>query len=299
MGLLSNWVESLDYRLEILPSCTRHRSPRSTCNQCLEACEREAISLFEGKPVLDGKNCVECGNCISACPVQAVAGIFPSRTVIDNQLVITDESIPTVKELLVSYQKGIRSIISEDPALLDVWKERINDANAVLEQLGEKPFSMAVKTIAKTEVKYTRRELFSFWRSESKSYLRQFAPASWRFNQQDLDLTKYYSDYQFTQITLNVEKCTLCMACQRLCERKCLRLSENGFTISAQSCSSCQLCADICPENAITVEDGILPAQQLEYSTYTKQCTVCSNTFETLREHEEKCVMCTKQEGFR
>lgn len=298
MGLLSNWVESLDYGLEILPSCTRHRSPRSSCNKCLEACQYEGISLVDGKPYINRENCVECGSCISACPVQAVAGIFPKRTVVGNQLVITSKEFPTVKELLVSYKKGIRAIISEDPALLGELRQQIEEANSMLLQLGEQPFTTAVKAVEEEEVTYTRRELFSFWKKESQSLVRQFAPAKWRFNQQDLDLTKYYPDYQFCTISLNLETCTLCNACQRLCERQCLQLSETGFSISAQACSSCQLCVDICPEHAISVEDGIAPAVSVQYPVYQKQCGVCNHSFTTLREHDEICVMCTKRKGF-
>lgn len=298
MGLLSKWIESLDYSLEILPSCTRHRSPRSSCNHCLETCQNEAISLVDGKPIIDRKKCVDCGNCISTCPVQAVAGILPIRNVIEDQLVVSNQQIPTVKELLVSYKKGIRSVFCEDTDVRTKCEELIQEANLVLTQLGEQQFSIAEKAKVQVEVIYTRRELFSFWKSESQSLIKQLTPAKWRFNQIDMDLTRYYPNYQFSQIKLDTETCTLCSACQRLCEQKCLQMSEGRFVISPQSCLSCQLCVDVCPEHAISVVDCISPTFQLEYRTYQKQCKVCHNVFDTLREHDEKCVVCTKREGF-
>ena len=51
MALLSKWVESLDYEYEILSSCTRHRSHHSTCTKCVETCEKQAISINNGKPL--------------------------------------------------------------------------------------------------------------------------------------------------------------------------------------------------------------------------------------------------------
>ena len=79
MGLLSSWVESLDYEYEILSSCTRHKSPHSTCAKCVEACTKSAISIMSGKPVIDHSKCVQCGDCMSVCPVQSIAGILPKE----------------------------------------------------------------------------------------------------------------------------------------------------------------------------------------------------------------------------
>ena len=127
--------------------------------------------------------------------------------------------------------------------------------------------------------------------------MKQVAPAKWRFNQHQLDLSKYYPEYQFTLITVDSNKCTLCKACEFLCEKKSLNITEAGFTVTAQTCSACQLCVDVCPEKAIIVEEQILLAQDIEYPIYGKTCNTCRDPFYTLRQHEEKCPSCTKQEG--
>ncbi|MDR7076643.1 ferredoxin [Neobacillus niacini] len=297
MGLLSKWVESLDYEYEILTSCTHHRSPRSTCEKCLDVCEEEAISFVKGKPVILRKNCVECGNCISACPVQAVAGIFPKRTVTENKLVITSDHKPTVKELLVLHKKGVNELISENTTTIEPWKHVVDEANVMLKQLEKEPFFITIKALEMEEDRYSRRELFSFWKKESESLMKQVAPAKWRFNHDQLDLAKYYPDYQFTAISVDVSKCSLCKACMFLCSKKCLDITETGFTLTAQTCSYCQLCVDVCPEKAITIEDKIMKVNDVQYPVLNKTCNVCKNSFETLREHDEKCVICTKQEG--
>ena len=46
------------------------------------------------------------------------------------------------------------------------------------------------------------------------------------------------------------------------------------------------------------VEDKIMKVQDVHYPVYKKTCDVCKESFETLREHDEKCVICTKREGF-
>jgi ferredoxin len=298
MGLLGKWVESLDYEYEILSSCTRHQSPLSTCEKCLSACQENAITLVNNRPVIAKEKCVECGDCISTCPVQAVAGIFPQRTVLQNELLITSEPTLTVKELLVLNKQGIKGIICEDSIISKSWKQTIDEANSLLHQLGEEPFTISIKALEQTEECYSRRELFSLWKKESQSLMKQATPAKWRFNHGQLDLPKYYPDYQFTNISVNLDTCTLCKACEILCEKKCLTITETSFSLAVQTCSSCQLCTDICPEKAITIEGQIKNVHDIHYPIYKKQCSVCHEPYNTLREHDEKCVRCTKTEGF-
>ena len=100
MALLSKWVESLDYEYEILSSCTRHKSHHSTCTKCVETCDKQAISINNGKPVIDHSKCVQCGDCMAACPVQAVAGILPKRKIKQNRLMISGDHFPTKRNCL-------------------------------------------------------------------------------------------------------------------------------------------------------------------------------------------------------
>lgn len=295
MGLLSRWFESLDYEYNILSTCTRHKSPHSTCKKCLDVCKEEAITLVKQKPVITREKCVECGNCIVACPVQAVAGIFPNRKVIHNKLIVTPGHKPTVKELLMLYKKGVKGLISEDPSKLESWHQAINEANSILHKLDEEPLIITNEAFEKREELYSRRELLSLWKKDGTSLIKQVTPAAWRFNHKDLDVTKYYPGYQFAKIFVKIEKCTLCKACEALCEKKCFSITESSLSIVAQACSSCQLCVDICPEKAIQFKEEISEVKDIQYPIYKKQCSVCKQPFETLREHEEQCVYCTKQ----
>lgn len=297
MGVWSKWLESLDYEYEVLPSCTRHLSPRSTCSKCIEVCEEKAISIKRGKPVIENSKCNECGICIPTCPVQAIAGIFPTRKMIQNQLVINELKKPTVKELLILYKKGIRTIVGETTSVIEQWKQTIDEVNEILELLNEAPFTVSDKLIEEEEY-FSRRELFSLWKNESKSVVKQVSPAKWRFNQNDFYLSKYYRDYQFAGIILNLEKCSLCNACQRLCKNQCFHIGENQFTLNSQGCSSCQLCVDTCPEQAISITEQISRAEEISYRIYQKVCPVCNKTYETLHDHDEKCVACAKREMY-
>lgn len=297
MGLLSSWVESLDYEYEIFSSCTRHKSPHSVCTKCVEACTKSAISIMNGKPVIDHSQCVQCGDCMSACPVQSIAGILPKRQITQGHLIFSNQHFPTTTELLIFYKKGIRSIICEDESFLPICKQRIELVNQKLRELGESPFSISITSVEEEEY-CSRREFFTFWKKESKSFIQQMTPAKWRFNHHALNLRQYYPDYQFTKISIDDEKCTLCSVCQRICDRKCFRIGEGHFSLSMQECSSCQLCADICPEKAIIFEDKIIKTEETQLPVYEKKCQACHHFFKTLREHDETCPACIKLNTF-
>ncbi|MGG0717242.1 4Fe-4S dicluster domain-containing protein [Robertmurraya massiliosenegalensis] len=295
MSVWSKWLESLDYEYIILPTCTRHLSIRSTCEKCVNVCIEKAISIINNKPMIERDKCIECGKCIAACPVQAVAGIYPKRKIIHNQLVAKGEHSPTQKELLILYKKGINTIIAETESILESWQNQIDEVNQILIKIGEEPFSIIMESV--NEITYaSRRELFFLWKAQGKSAINEIVPATWRFNYQDMDLSKYYKNIQFTKITIDQDKCTLCHVCEELCRKNCFNNRKEFFVLNSQGCENCQLCQDACPESAITIEAVISKAEETILPIYEKTCTSCQKTYYTLSEEDEKCVVCTKKE---
>ncbi len=298
MGLLNKWMESLDYEFKVLPSCTRHQSPHSSCSICMDSCLEDAITLVDGKPSILQEKCSECGHCIVECPVHAIEGFFPKRNVYQNQLVVKDDHPPALRELLGYYRKGIHGIICEEEELSNDWQIMIEKANRALKQLGKDAFSIQYKKLEIKEETFTRREVFTFWKKEAQSTLMQMAPAKWRFNYKELDLNKFYPNHQFFQISLDFTKCTLCKACERLCQKNCFKINDSDFTLLAQGCSGCMLCQDICPENAITINEEITTAEEAIHPIYIKTCIKCNSNYESLVDVDRKCVKCQKRELF-
>jgi len=295
MGLIGTWLTSLDYQYEILDECVRNKSSKATCKQCMEACAEDAITFpSKGKPSINSAMCTECGHCLSACPVQAVGGIFPNNSVVGNQLIVKNDYPLSVTELLVFYGKGITTIISKEGELDSAWDDNIQEADDILEKLGENPFVRTSELAPEEEQAFTRRQLFSFWGEESKSVAKSVTPAKWRFNHSSLELAKYYSEYQLFDIVIDSEKCTICKACEVLCSKKCFSFDENGFVVSNQACSNCQLCSDTCPEQAIMIQSHISKAVIKTYQTYQKTCIKCNDHFLTLRRQDDKCPKCVR-----
>ncbi|TRM10919.1 4Fe-4S dicluster domain-containing protein [Lentibacillus cibarius] len=300
MGILGYWLESLDYDYKVLSHCSRYQSPRSSCMECVASCPKDAIYIKDGQPTIDSKNCIQCGDCVASCPVQAVEGFLPKRSIINNQYIMDQDKVPTLKELLVYYKKGITTIICEESEISPEWEETIRNVNEVLTKLGEQPFKVSYQQKApdNNDDIMTRRELFFTWEKDLKQIAKNMAPAKWRFNHESLDLPKYYPDYQFVEITLDTQKCTLCKACQKLCKRNCLQIDETGFSLLAQNCSNCSLCQDICPEGAISLKEMITPVSVVKHEMYKKVCTACDQVYETLNKEQELCVACEKKKQF-
>lgn len=299
MNLLSRWLESLDYEYRISPDCSRHLSHRSGCMECISSCPVDAITLEDGKPVIDTKACIDCGDCVASCPVQAVEGFLPKRTIKSENFIIEENSMPTVKELLVYYKKGITTLAFEDIQMNEEWEETIKETNRMLVELGELPFQVSFDEVeSEKDMKISRRELFFIWERGMKNYSKKLAPAEWRFNHESLDLSKHYPDHQFTEISIDTKKCTLCKACEILCKKESLEINDTHFSISAQQCSNCSLCQDMCPEGAISLKQMITPAKTVDHDIYTNLCSSCEETFPTLDKEEDLCFLCMKREEY-
>lgn len=297
VGFVDKWIESLDFQFEIIPSeCIRHKSPKSTCDTCLTVCPEDAIVLSGGKPMIDQQKCNECGACMTACPVQAVSGILPKKRFFHSKLVaLANAELPSVKELLIFYAKGITAIACREKDFSSPWQERINEVNSILAQLGKAAFVM--ETEASFEDSFSRRELFSMWKKESQSLVKQVTPAKWRFNHTDLDVNRYYPDHQFFDVAIDADKCTLCQVCKILCPKTCFKIEDNHFSIDLQPCTGCDLCREACPEKAVTITGLIAPAEVNSFGIFQRTCSSCKDSFQTLHEEDQKCPVCASMKA--
>ena len=42
------------------------------CGACIDVCPVEALTMVDGKAVVDEGKCVDCGACVDTCPVGAI-----------------------------------------------------------------------------------------------------------------------------------------------------------------------------------------------------------------------------------
>ena len=49
------------------------KSKCTACEECVEACPTEAISMVDGKAWVNPEECIDCEACIDACPEDAIS----------------------------------------------------------------------------------------------------------------------------------------------------------------------------------------------------------------------------------
>ncbi|MBU8869328.1 MAG: 4Fe-4S binding protein [Gemmatimonadales bacterium] len=43
------------------------------CEDCIESCPTEVISMVDGHALVDAEECIDCEACIDACPEEAIS----------------------------------------------------------------------------------------------------------------------------------------------------------------------------------------------------------------------------------
>ena len=77
-------------------------------------------------------------------------------------------------------------------------------------------------------------------------------------------------------LELDVEKCTLCGMCTRVCVHRVLALNDNGIQIlDRDACMECGACAMNCPTGAVRVRPGVGCAWAIFRDWFRKQPVAC------------------------
>jgi ferredoxin len=295
MSLVTNWLESLSYDLEISAACLKKISPASSCTVCLDECPEHAISLESGKINIDEKLCTLCGICVTTCPVQAIKGQSPPRRVNQKYILLEEESIPpSFPELFYYHKKGIRCIHKSSKD--DVIVRLVRNANEILEAMELEPLRVADEIILEQEEppKLTRRDFFNKLRIDSrKNVLSSVTPVKWRFNEDNFKLSNLCDGWAFFEVRINEESCTLCEGCFNICPSKVFEPSDRMLNINEKNCSGCNLCKDICQSSAVQISQNIhqQPAPMKHWHQST--CSNCGNSFRSWTAKDTCHICCT------
>ncbi|MGJ7920726.1 4Fe-4S binding protein [Neobacillus sp. LXY-4] len=294
MSLIFKWLESLSIDVTITERCSREVSPKSTCTTCMDHCPVEALSIENNRVRHDLDKCDSCGGCITACPVGAINGTVPNRTVKNGMLCYEPHYCPTVKELLIFRKRGIKGI-SVPSYWQDLeWKKAISEANEILLSLNMQPFFFQ-KAEEMKEPEMTRRQLLVTAKHKGQSLAKDLAPASWKQNSNAWSLPFYYPDVQFFEASLDREKCSLCKGCFILCPQGVFSVTDAELVIDHQKCPNCRLCEDACPEGAISISENVGESSLSRFSIVEGKCKRCKQTYLSFADDEGGlCHVCTK-----
>ena len=292
MSILVNWLESLHEEMKVTTNCSREWNRKSTCNDCLESCEHNAIELKDDLLIIDTEKCTMCGECMIACPLSAIEGVASNRIFEKGSLVFDGSYVPSIKELLIYKKRGMTSIhVAHQPINQD-WETVVHVTNEQLHLLEETPI---VVERVKDEV-LSRRAFFSSFQKEGKQLAKSMAPAAWKIEKDDWKLSKYYPNYHFFSVKIDQGKCTLCKACFGLCLEGVFQIIDGMLQIENQKCVNCTACTDVCSENAIEIVAEIKRASKNFEQVHLKTCNDCGHSFNTFDTGIEKCHVCINRD---
>jgi ferredoxin len=297
MSLLTNWLESLSYELEISEACSKKISPLSTCTACKDECPKGALSIEEGTLKLDENACSLCGICITVCPQKAIKGQSPARKIIQDHLLLQDDSpLPSFLELLYYHKKGVRFI--QKAYVDEELVRRIDKVNEVMDVMDLNPI-LTTRTITLKEEeqpRLSRRGFFSKLSMDGKkTVLSSVTPVKWRFNESSFKSSSLYPDWSFFEVKINEDNCTLCEACFNICPSNVFTLQDDTLKIDEQNCSGCNLCLDICQHSGIHVAQSIHKVREVTYHVHKNECITCRSSFYSWDVTNE-CEICKKIE---
>jgi Pyruvate/2-oxoacid:ferredoxin oxidoreductase delta subunit len=182
--------------------------------------------------------------------------------------------------------------IAQEP-LNQAWETVLGVTNAQLNLLDESPILIEEKAM---DAMLSRRAFFGSFQQEGRKLAKSMAPVSWRMEQDDWKLTKYYPDYQFFSVYIKKDQCTLCQACFSLCPENVFLLKEGELQIHNEKCVNCTSCTDVCPENAIEIIPDMQRKRECAEHIQLKTCKDCGHRFYTYNSETEKCHVCTNRD---
>ncbi|MBT2656244.1 4Fe-4S binding protein [Bacillus sp. ISL-18] len=289
MSLLVNWLESMHVDTRITKSCSRKKHLRSTCRACMDACHIGALTITSTSIKVVTEKCNSCGECMIACPLSAIEGVLPSREYERNSLVYNESYIPKIKELLIYKQRGVNTIKADRTPLNQIWLDVLSDANKILQQLNEGPIQI---TEIRKDEGLSRRAFLTSLQTEGKQLAKSLAPAAWMVEANEWKITRYYGDYQFYQVEINLDQCTLCQLCFSFCSQKVFSLEDHSLRVHNEKCVNCCDCMDICPEGAIEIKQEITKKQYKNYPLLIRECKNCGKPFSTFQQKADNCPIC-------
>jgi uncharacterized protein len=120
----------------IAPSINRNKC--TACKTCIQNCNASAISIFEGKALIDKEKCEGCAMCIAVCPQDAVK--IPWNGATRQQL----------QERIVDYAKAVINLFKNKIIYINVLENITEDCDCM--GVNQKPICEDIGILAGTDI---------------------------------------------------------------------------------------------------------------------------------------------------
>jgi Fe-S-cluster-containing hydrogenase component 2 len=277
--------------IEISSACMKANHQWSTCRACAEVCPATVISIGEHGAEVSSVECVDCGQCVVACPVEAIKGCSPRRRLNETLLHSDNSPAPMPKELLLFYADGVTGVVVSSAHTQ--WLVVVGEVNSILQEMKLAPLTIEARPDEpKEQLSASRR---SFLR------LSHDLDGSAKASIKTRALSVAYPAYQFFDIEIDTGTCSRCGACAGVCPKKCIRFGPDGIQIAQSQCTGCFLCRDVCVSHSIDLTSNVAAGFSKLYGYSQRHCISCDDTYfafneDDLGETAGKCQACLFRE---
>jgi len=318
----------------IAERCVHSHLEQATCRACVDACPRGAFVLDDERLGIDTDRCDACGLCAPACPQGAVLDAFAPVTYrVGGEPVAfaaCERALPVIGEpgimpclhalglrhLLALRRDGVARLVFSRADCRSCPRGRatpidthLDAARQILEGRGLAPmltvflspehWSRAQGAAARQPKPGLDRR--AFFRQAIGSAVDQVVRRmEGEMAQRGIPPGRYFPTTAPGQVvpfapTIDVERCTGCDACARLCPEGAIRVDADTYRLDADACTGCRVCVDVCAQRAVTIE-GLAVPTQTEVSLHRRRCRACGVSFHTPKPDgagASVCPVCT------
>lgn len=273
----------------------RNKTDYAYCRSCADICPNMSIISNEDKRELlfSDIDCITCGMCVGICPSGAMQKTSASLYSINkalklyrNKMVvilsseyfedsidlfgdffkINDVFLFIVPNISMLNEVYILSILQESfrrCLIIGKSSQILNESIAYINTLYEKIFNTQAVYYADSisninmDVIDTSPIAGYSYDIDIREFSREIFSNRLKFFIKDKDygVLKNTEMILYTDLSINSDKCTLCMSCVEACNTNALINSKNNFSLllNPSLCTACGFCLDVCPEQVISM----------------------------------------------
>ena len=187
------------------------------CRICVLECSVGAISIVNGKAVIDPEKCTGCGICVKACPTGAIVAVVDSSI---------EEDTTAAKNASI------------DSAKYDSLREKIAEKDTSVSVAKTYPDSAIAE---KTDVKVKKDTL------KTTDSLAAKTDSAKIENPTKKPVAKLIA-------VVDKDKCIGCKTCENTCKYDAIKVIHGKAVVDPEKCTGCGDCVKACPLGAIKLK---------------------------------------------